>query len=80
MSPSQIETTSSNGNGKATNDTKLIKEPFKLCGLLDEYESFSVTPVIGTEFTDANVAEWLKADNSNDLIRELAITSKAVTY
>lgn len=76
MSPSQIETTSFNGNGKATNDTKLIQEPLKLSGLLDKYESFSVTPVIGTEFTDANVAEWLKADNSDDLIRELAITSK----
>ncbi|CVK98803.1 probable taurine dioxygenase [Fusarium proliferatum] len=74
MSPSQIETTSSHGNGKATHDTKLIKEPLKLIGLLDKYESFSVTPVIGTEFTDANVAEWLKADNSDDLIRELAIT------
>ncbi|CVK98939.1 probable taurine dioxygenase [Fusarium mangiferae] len=74
MSPSQIETTSFDGNGKATNDTKLIKEPLKLSGLLDKYESFSVTPVIGTEFTDANVAEWLKADNSDDLIRELAIT------
>ncbi|KAI1010007.1 hypothetical protein LB503_011400 [Fusarium chuoi] len=74
MSPSQIETASFNGNGKATNDTKLIREPLKLSGLLDKYESFSVTPVIGTEFTDANVAEWLKADNSDDLIRELAIT------
>lgn len=79
MSPSQIETTSSHGNGKATHDTKLIKEPLKLIGLLDKYESFSVTPVIGTEFTDANVAEWLKADNSDDLIRELAITSKKLS-
>ena len=51
------------------------KEPLKLSGSLDSYESFDVTPVIGKEFVGVNLAEWLNAPNSDDLIRDLAITS-----
>jgi hypothetical protein len=50
------------------------KEPLKLSGALDKYESFDVTPVIGHEFVDANLAEWLRAPNSDELLRDLAIT------
>ena len=53
----------------------LLKEPLQLSGVLDQYKSFNVTPVIGKEFPDASLAEWLRAPNSDDLIRELAITS-----
>lgn len=53
----------------------LINEPLKLSGSLDKYESFDVTPAIGTEFPKANVVDWLNAPNSDDLIRDLAITS-----
>lgn len=49
--------------------------PLKLKGLLDQYKSFDVTPVIGREFPDANLADWLRAPNSDDLLRDLAITS-----
>lgn len=52
----------------------LQKEPLKLSGLLDQFESFDVTPVIGREFPTANLKELLRAENSDDLIRELAIT------
>ncbi|VBB76832.1 Putative Alpha-ketoglutarate-dependent taurine dioxygenase [Podospora comata] len=48
--------------------------PLKLTGLLDQFESFEVTPVIGKEFPKANLVEWLNAPNSDDLLRELAIT------
>jgi len=51
------------------------KEPLKLSGALDAYESFDVTPVIGREFTGVNLVEWLRAPNSDELIRDLAITS-----
>lgn len=51
------------------------KDPLKPSGLLDRYKQFDVTPVIGLEFVDADLAEWLRAPNSDDLIRELAITS-----
>ncbi|KAG7288239.1 hypothetical protein NEMBOFW57_007770 [Staphylotrichum longicolle] len=50
------------------------REPLKLSGALDSYESFDVTPVIGREFPTANLVEWLDAPNSDELIRDLAIT------
>lgn len=53
------------------------KEPLKLSGALDHFESFDVTPVIGREFKGVNLAKWLRAPNSDDLIRDLAITSKS---
>lgn len=51
------------------------REPLKLSGILDQFKSFDVTPVIGREYVDVNLAEWLKAPNSDELIRDLAITS-----
>ena len=52
------------------------KEPLNLSGVLDHFESFDVTPVIGREFVGVNLAKWLRAPNSDELIRDLAITSK----
>lgn len=54
----------------------LQKQPLKLSGVLDQYESFDITPVIGREFPKASLKEWLRAPNSDELIRELAITGK----
>lgn len=59
-------------------ETHEHKEPLKLSGILDQYESFDVTPVIGREFPNAKLKEWLEAPNSDELIRDLAITSKFV--
>ncbi|KAL8953302.1 MAG: hypothetical protein Q9222_000826 [Ikaeria aurantiellina] len=64
----------SNGQNGAATKKPLINEPLKLQGHLNKYKSFKVTPIIGTEFPDANLAEWLKAPNSDELIRDLAIT------
>ncbi|KAM0328594.1 hypothetical protein ACHAQA_005002 [Verticillium albo-atrum] len=50
------------------------REPLKTSGALDKYEHFEVTPVIGREYVNTNLAELLKAPNSDDLIRDLAIT------
>lgn len=50
-------------------------EPLKLSGVLDQYEHFDVTPIIGREFPKANLVEWLNAPNADELIRDLAITS-----
>lgn len=52
------------------------KEPLKLRGALDKFEQFDVTPVIGKEFSNVDLAEWLRAPNSDDLLHDLAITSK----
>jgi len=50
-------------------------KPVKATGVLDQYESFDVTPVIGREFPSAKLVEWLNAPNSDELIRDLAVTS-----
>jgi hypothetical protein len=52
------------------------KEPLKPTGVLDAFDSFDVTPVIGREFVGVNLAKWLRAPNSDELLRELAITSE----
>lgn len=52
------------------------REPLQLKGALDKYESFDVTPVIGRQFKDVNLKEWLRAENSDELLRDLAITSR----
>lgn len=57
---------------------KFATQPPELGGHLKEYRSFKSTPIIGTEFPEANLAEWLTASHSDDLIRDLAITSKYV--
>lgn len=54
------------------------KEPLQLKGLLEEYESFDVTPTIGREYPTINLKQILQAPNSDDLIRELAITSMLI--
>lgn len=45
----------------------------KSTGILDSYEHFEVTPVIGREYPNANLVNWLKAPNSEELLRELAL-------
>lgn len=51
------------------------RQPLKLSGAIDSFDSFDVTTVIGREFPTANLKEWLDAPNSDDLLRDLAITS-----
>lgn len=59
----------------AASAATLQKEPLKLTGALDQYEHFDVTPVIGREFPTINLKEFLRAPNSDELLRDLAITS-----
>lgn len=51
------------------------REPLKLSGALDKFKHFDVTPVIGREYVDVDLKDWLRAENSDELIRDLAITS-----
>ncbi|KAI9367557.1 hypothetical protein BJX61DRAFT_293868 [Aspergillus egyptiacus] len=53
---------------------KTHRQPLHLSGALEQHESFDVTPVIGREFPSASLAEWLRAPNSDELLRDLAIT------
>jgi hypothetical protein len=52
------------------------KEPLKLSGVLDQFSSFDITPVIGREYIGVDLAKWLRAPNSDELLRDLAITSQ----
>jgi hypothetical protein len=60
---------------RAPTQSQYPRKPLELKDVLDSYQ-FDVTPVIGREFVDVNLKEWLRAPNSDDLIRDLAITSK----
>jgi len=51
-------------------------EPFKPTGALDKFGFEDVTPIIGREFPTINIVdELLNAENTDELLRELAITS-----
>ncbi|KAK0617509.1 hypothetical protein B0T14DRAFT_605558 [Immersiella caudata] len=68
-----------NGSTAATEDVlpqrhEDRKEPLKLSGVLDQFTSFDVTPVIGREFVGVDLVKWLRAPNSDELLRDLAIT------
>jgi hypothetical protein len=52
-------------------------EPLSTTGLLDGYTYEDITPVIGREFTGLQVVDLLKASNSDDLIRDLAVTGNS---
>lgn len=52
------------------------REPLQLSGALDKFASEDITPVIGREFPSLSIVEdILNADNADELIRDLAITS-----
>jgi hypothetical protein len=51
------------------------REPLRLQGVLDKFEQFNVTPILGTEFPDVKLVDWMEAGNSDSLLRDLAITS-----
>lgn len=63
-------------NGDSQSVAGYVFEPLKLSYILDQFNSFDVTPGLGTEFPDANIVEWMRAPNSDVLIRDLAILSK----
>lgn len=59
-----------------TGTTTPQREPLQLKGALDQFKSFDVTPVIGREFVDVNLKDWFRAPNSDELLRDLAVTSE----
>ncbi|KAL2204356.1 TfdA family taurine catabolism dioxygenase TauD [Sarocladium strictum] len=50
------------------------REPLKLSGALDHIKYFETTPAIGREFENVDLVELLRAENSDELLRDLAIT------
>jgi hypothetical protein len=59
-------------------DKKPFPEPLKLSGALDKFTFEDTTPVIGREFGNVNIVDdLLKAANSDELLRDVAITSES---
>ena len=63
-----------NGNATKSRNT----EPLKKSGVLDAaFEFDDISPIIGREYLTAQIVEdILNAPNADDLLRDLAITSK----
>lgn len=77
MAPSKDLSAQENGHtDDRSKKNGFMTLPCELGGHLKDHRSFKSTPVIGTEFPDANLAEWLTARNSYDLVRDLALTSE----
>ena len=57
-----------------TNTPSHSYSPMQLSGALDQFESFQVTPCIGTEFSKVDLAGWITSADSDVLLRDLAIT------
>ncbi|EUC40775.1 hypothetical protein COCMIDRAFT_9395 [Bipolaris oryzae ATCC 44560] len=51
-----------------------LKEPMKLSNALDGVEYNDITSLLGREYPKASLTEWMNAPNSDELIRDLAIT------
>lgn len=67
------------GSGPA--DKKAFPEPLKLSGALDKFASEDTTPAIGREFVNVNIVDdLLKAPDSDQLLRDVAITSESAWY
>ncbi len=49
----------------------------KSTGALEQYEHIELTPVIGREYPHVNLVSLLQAPNSEELLRELALTSRS---
>lgn len=61
---------------KALTKATRVKQPLTYSNTLDGYQSFDVTPVIGREFPEVQLTDILNASNSDELLRDLAITSR----
>lgn len=58
-----------------------VLEPLVLTGILDKFQYEDTTPALGREFANVNIVDdLLNAENANDLLRDLAITSKLALW
>lgn len=69
-----VETSSIRG-GNPEARTRCNK-PMVYSGLLDTYAHHDLTPVIGREYHGLQAVDLLKAANSDELIKDLAVTGE----
>lgn len=69
-------------NGSGHDDHGYPRKPLKQSGLLNEkFEFDDLTPVVGREFPTVNIVEDLmNAADADTLLRDLAITSRLLTF
>lgn len=72
---SNVSLKGQNGSSERTQSLYHTQGPIKPTGILDQYEHFDLTPVIGREFPDANLVDWINSPNADELLKELAVTS-----
>ena len=54
------------------------RKPLDLSGVLDKFSYEDTTPEIGREFLNVNIVDdIMKAENADELLRDLAITSES---
>jgi hypothetical protein len=64
-------------NGSA-NGSHSVVEPLVLSGILNKFQYEDTTPDLGREFANVNIVDdLLNAENTDELIRDLAITSES---
>lgn len=84
MAPSAIEVVAKTAvpllPGKLEAITSHARTYPKNNGSLDKYEHIETTPVIGREYPTVNLVELLQAPNSEELLKELALTSKPLNH
>lgn len=61
-------------NGHSPAPPNLRREPLKSSGSIDYLEYVDVTPIIGREYPTAKIKDILTAPNSDQQLRDLAIT------
>jgi hypothetical protein len=77
----QSGTDYANGHTKAQNGrASSVELPMKSNGSLDSYTYNDLTPCIGREFPTANLVDMMNAPNSDELLAELALTSKRIIH
>ncbi|KAK5725541.1 hypothetical protein LTR15_003729 [Elasticomyces elasticus] len=74
MAAMALDQTPNGSSGHTNGSSKLSREPMKNSGSIDHLEYVDVTPVIGREYTTAKIKSMLDAGNSNEQLRDLAIT------
>lgn len=61
--------------------SKPLRQPIKASGVLDKFGWEDATPVIGREFPTLNIVDDIfNAENADELLRELAVTSMPTPY
>jgi hypothetical protein len=57
--------------------SKSYPKPLQLSGALDKFQYEETTPAIGREYLGVNIVDdLLNAENADELLRDVAITSK----